>query len=179
MSKQKTNPTIEGLCKDTIDFVEDIQREPDRGVPIVTCAFIEDILGKMLEAYFVKEKEISNKLLNYPGPISTLSARADIAFCIGLLPKSTYEDVTIMKKIRNRFSHTRNPVDFNSKEIVSLCNKLFFAELCLRHLDHKANTRSRFLAAAISVVNTILLKALTIKHSQIPTDYSIKEIVKV
>ena len=171
--------SIEDLCEDTRRFVDDIQKEPDRGVPIVACAFLDEVLGKLLEAYFISDSKITKKLLIYPGPLSHFSAKIDIVYCMGLIPQKTYADICLIKNIRNQFSHSHYPVDFQDKKISELCNALNFAKITLERMPCSPSARSKFEISAISVINTILMKALSLNHAKLPKNYEVAETVVV
>jgi len=173
------NISLKDLCEDTRRFVEDIQKEPDRGVPLVAVAFLDDVLGKLLEAYFIDNSKTIRYILEYPGALCNFAVRADLAYCLGLLPEQTYNDIILIRKIRNRFGHSHHPVNFENEEIAGLCQKLYFANLSLQTLSVKVSARDKFEVAVIMVSNTILMKALAIKHAKTPKDCEIAGIVKV
>ena len=167
------------LCEDARRFVEDIQKEPDRGVPLVAVAFLDDVLYKLLEAYFIDNSKIVSHMLGDPGALCNFAIRAELAYCLGLLPQQTYNDIKLIRKIRNQFGHSHHPVSFENDEIASLCKKLYFANLTLQSSPVKVSARDRFEITAIMIINTILLRALSTKHAEIPKDYKISQIIKV
>lgn len=173
------NTSINGLCEDTRRFVDVIQKEPDRGVPLVAVAFLDDVLGKMLEAYFIDNSKVTHHILEYPGALCNFAVRADLAYCLGLLPEQTYNDIMLIRKIRNHFGHSHQPVDFENEEIACICQKLHFANLTLQSFPAKVSFRDRFEIATIMIINTILLRALNTKHAEIPEDSKISQIIKV
>jgi DNA-binding MltR family transcriptional regulator len=46
-------------------------------------------------------------------PLSTFSARIQIAFALGILPKSLRDKIEITRRMRNDFAHEWGPIDFN------------------------------------------------------------------
>lgn len=178
LSKIIGNLTINDLCADTKRFVEDIQEEPDRSVPIIAVAFLDDVLRKLLEAHFVDNKKVVNQLLEYPGPVSSFASRADIAYCLGLIPPKSYGDIRLIRKIRNKCSHSHTPVSFEDTDIAEICKKFFCPSLTTTGLTNEMTPRSRFILTAIFLANTILLQALSIKQNKSPKDYEMGEFVK-
>jgi DNA-binding MltR family transcriptional regulator len=170
---------LNDLCQDSKRFVEDIQKEPDRSVPIVAVAFLDDVLKQLLEAYFVDDKKTVRQLLDYPGALSSFAARADMAYCLGLIPVKSYKDIVQIRKIRNKFSHSHMPVSFENKDIADMCEKLHYFTLISNPADFNCLPRDQFLIAAIMITNLILIKALGLKKAQNPKDYEIAQIVKV
>jgi DNA-binding MltR family transcriptional regulator len=177
--KKFINLTINDLCQDTKRFIDDVQKEPDRSVPIIAVAFLDDVLGKLLEAYFIDNKKLVRQLLEYPGSLSNFAARVDVAHCLGLIPAKSYEDIIQIKKIRNKFSHSHYPISFDNHNIVDMCKKLNFSKL-LNHVNASfSSPREQFLITAIMLVNTTLLKALSVEKIVKAKDYEIEEVVQV
>ncbi len=178
MSKNLIKLDIDDLCKDTKRFIKDIQKEPDRSIPIVAVAFLDDVFKKLLEAYFIDNKKVVKQILEYPGALSNFAARADIAYCLGLIPPKTYQDIVQVRKIRNKFSHSHCPVSFDNQDVADMCKTLHFFTLLSQTNLHNCSPRDQFLMTAIMLVNTILLKALSIERAKKPKDYEIAEVVK-
>jgi DNA-binding MltR family transcriptional regulator len=170
---------LDDLCNDTKRFIEDIQKEPDRSVPIVAVAFLDDVLKKLLEAVFIDNKKVVKQVLEYPGALSNFAVSADVAYCLGLISPKNYKDIDQIRKIRNKFSHSRLPVSFEEKEIAEMCEKLNWYKLLSQTRMPNCSSRDKFLLTAIMLVNTILMKALSVKKASTTKDYTIAEIVRV
>jgi DNA-binding MltR family transcriptional regulator len=69
-----------------------------------------------------------NSLFEGYAPLATLSAKIDIAFSIGLLPEEIYDELHLLRKIRNISAHEDDIVDFSNDKIVDLCSKLVVAK---------------------------------------------------
>jgi len=91
---------------------------------LVAAAYIDDALEDLLAAYFVDDEKAVQRLLTYPGPCSMLTARCDLAYCLGLFGKDVYTDIRTIIKIRNEFAHTRAGATFDTKEVAERCNEL-------------------------------------------------------
>jgi len=176
--KNLRNLNINDLCKDTKRFIKDIQNEPDRSVPIVAVAFLDDVLKQLLEAYFIDDRQTVKQLLEYPGALSNFGARADTAYCLGLIPPKAYKDIVQIRKIRNKFSHSHFPVSFGNEDIADMCGKLYYFTLLSTSVGFSCLPRDQFLIAAIMLINSILLKALGVERAKKPKDYEIGEIVR-
>ena len=46
-------------------------------------------------------------------PLGTFSTKISIAFFIGLIPEDIYNDLNIIRKIRNEFAHNYDTLTFN------------------------------------------------------------------
>lgn len=57
-------------------------------------------------------------------PLSTFSAKIQIAYYLGLINKKQYHDLKIIKKVRNLFAHSINRTTFETLDIKDRCNQL-------------------------------------------------------
>jgi len=65
-------------------------------------------------------KKISKELFDNSSPLATASARFRLCFAFNLIDQSTYGDVKILAKIRNRFAHHVEVKDCRDQEIKGL-----------------------------------------------------------
>jgi hypothetical protein len=54
------------------------------------------------------------------GPASTFSAKILICYAFGLINKDAFDDLNKIRKIRNKFAHTSEKVDFLMSEVEDL-----------------------------------------------------------
>ena len=98
----------------------DLMDESDRGAVLVGAAILEDELSRLIEmiakvnGLFAKDAE---KLFSMNGPASTFSGKSLVCRAFGLISQSTFEDLNRIRKLRNKFAHTSEPVDFLMPEI--------------------------------------------------------------
>lgn len=87
----------------------DLFRESDRGAVLVGAALVDEHLGRLFEAHFASDLPagLSRRLLG-TGPLSTMSARADIARAMGLIGPIVYDAIHVLRRIRNDVAHTSN-----------------------------------------------------------------------
>ena len=89
-----------------IDFRKSLIQESDRGCALMAADFIEDKLEKLLESYFIENEKVCKQLLKANGALATFSSKIDLTFLLGLIPKNVFNDLHILRKIRNEFAHT-------------------------------------------------------------------------
>jgi len=65
------------------------------------------------------DKKVADRFFKGMGPLSSFSARIDMAYLLGLLGDDHryYMSFHSIRKIRNLFAHTLAPIDFSSSEI--------------------------------------------------------------
>jgi len=87
------------------------------------------------------------------GPLSSFSAKIDLAFALSIFDENLYSDLKIIKEVRNIFAHPKAPLlqvmTFENEQLIAICKKFrdynptiqcvdyFFtkAAQCLLHLS--------------------------------------------
>lgn len=95
--------------------------QSDRAVALIGAAFLEESLAAMLERVFVKE--LAKKALERSG-VHGFAARTNVAYALGLLDRDAYDDLNLVRLIRNAFAHTYDPIGFDDLNADSSCVKL-------------------------------------------------------
>lgn len=94
--------------------------ESDRGAVIVAAAMLENDLDEVLED-ILKRNGLSRKhirdMFDLNGPLSSLSSKALVCYGFGIISRDVFDDLTQIRKLRNRFAHSPNEVDFLSSEV--------------------------------------------------------------
>jgi hypothetical protein len=57
--------------------------------------------------------------------MATLSAKMELACLFGFIEDKTYQQLDIIREMRNACAHSKRPVDFSNKEVVNVVRKLF------------------------------------------------------
>ena len=163
MARKKQIPTIEGLSEDTRRFMEDFQQETDRGVALVAAAFLDDVIKSTLRQAFVDDEAAVNDLLARGG----FGGRVNLAYCMGLIKRTEYDDLKIILEIRNRFSHQHHPASFEEADVKQMCEKLNLKRYLgiprIRTLAESA--RFRMIMAVSLLPSTLLARALSLRHA--------------
>lgn len=106
-----------------IDLVE----ESDRGCILVAAAVLETRMSNIFQEQF-KQHNISTKLqksiFSVLGPLGSFSSKIKLAFALGYISKKSYEDLDIIRKLRNKAAHTTSDFDFLDKKISNNIEKL-------------------------------------------------------
>jgi len=87
-------------------------------------ALFDKILKNLLVRTFSQpeqDKDIKELFDIQGGPLSSLSNKAKLAYALGLIDKTTCDDLKIAHKIRNKFAHGLE-IDFTDSEVVKLVN---------------------------------------------------------
>jgi mannitol operon repressor len=132
-------------------FFGELQRETDRGLPLVAAALIDEKLINALRS-FMCEGKAAERLLSEPNaPLGTFSARIDACFALGLIDEDEYQEITLVRKVRNLFAHSSSGLSFDNEKVVGLCASLK-SPLPSGMAYEKAGARFRFTNATVSTI---------------------------
>ncbi|MCY1524780.1 hypothetical protein D9M68_597300 [compost metagenome] len=89
-----------------------------------------------------------------------------MAYSLSLIEKREYEEINIIRKIRNEFGHNWQGVDFNSAKIKKECDKLGWHGPF--DLPEKSFTnRNKFNFAIVALLTDLLWRKRLVKKEQI------------
>lgn len=101
-------------------FRTELSKESERASVILAAAMLEQALEVLLRARLVPVAVRDDPLFDGAyAPISTLSAKIDIAHRIGLISTSWARDLHLIRKIRNEFAHNVTGCSFDNATIRS------------------------------------------------------------
>ncbi|MFO1512739.1 MAG: MltR family transcriptional regulator [Verrucomicrobiota bacterium] len=100
-------------------LADTLNRESDRGCAIIGAEITSDRLESLLRAFLrsdAQSKKQVDPLFKGFGPLSTFSARIQMAYVMYLIPKIIRDRLEMMRKIRNHFAHSPAPASFTDCE---------------------------------------------------------------
>ncbi|NRC24181.1 transcriptional regulator [Pseudomonas aeruginosa] len=106
-----------------IDFLEDFNKETERGATLAAAAMLDEQLGRIIESFLIPNKGSKAMLDGFNAPLGTLSARISASFALGLLSDVEYKECELIRKVRNEFAH-QIKVSFKDEKVRDLCSKL-------------------------------------------------------
>lgn len=116
--------TNNGTFDETWELMyKELAGESERACAIVGVAYIDDLLGQVLENYLLENKGAYQDLLNpenINAPLSSFGARISAAYGMGLISHSDLKVLRKLKKVRNRFAHYIN-LSFHDDKVKSHC----------------------------------------------------------
>jgi hypothetical protein len=109
---------------------DEFDKGPHRVAALLATAFVENALEYAIAQRF---SQISNtrpeefeSLFRYPQCLSSLGAKIDIGYAIGVYGPLVRGDLDTIRIIRNQFAHARILIDFDTAEVVDEVKKLQF-----------------------------------------------------
>jgi DNA-binding MltR family transcriptional regulator len=155
-------------------FRESLTPETDRGCAITSAAFVDEEIKRLLIARLVDEPDLVDGAFGRNGPLSSFSARIDFAFLLGMLSKSGWRDLHLLRRIRNEFAHFPDPLSFNDESIRSRC-----FEFTYTGRETQASARQHFTSAVCGMLAQIHARLFRAERPTIPKDLSESQIETV
>ena len=132
-----------------VPFLDDLNKESERGAVLIASAYIEDQLSQIIAAFLIESVCRKQLLEGFNAPLGTFSARATAAEALGLISEEEYCDLTSIRKIRNEFAHSHRAT-FSNVRVVQMCG----------NLKHSAkdyggvvvDARAQFTTAAVALI---------------------------
>jgi DNA-binding MltR family transcriptional regulator len=84
------------------EFIKELQKESDRGLVLVSVAYLDEIIGDILKTFFVDTRE-SEELLKrgMRSPLGSFDPRMNLCFALGLIDPLEYKILRVLKVLRN------------------------------------------------------------------------------
>lgn len=116
------NPDI----KDSLTLMELERREGnDRSAGILAAAILDDRLSSAIESRLRPlSKPMRDRLFGEYGAMSEFGIKIDMGFALGLYGQDAHEDLTAIRRVRNRFAHRKEFGRFDHPEIRKFCDPL-------------------------------------------------------
>jgi DNA-binding MltR family transcriptional regulator len=103
---------------------DEVFKQTDRASAIVSSALLEELLERLLLACLIDHGSVKRDLFEGMAPLSTMSAKINLAYYLGLLERSEFEDLKLIKNIRNDFAHSFEGINFETQRIRDKCLRL-------------------------------------------------------
>jgi DNA-binding MltR family transcriptional regulator len=94
-----------------------------------TALLVAAIADRQLEdALILKMRGLNNsmreRLFENYGPLSSFSAKIDIAYALCITDRITYDRLTIIRRVRNKFAHSDEPITFGNQDILAILSSI-------------------------------------------------------
>jgi hypothetical protein len=116
----KKNPTPPSL--------DELLGESDRSSILLMATILDDVLQYRLEkslGFSASEDEI-DYIFRFEGPLGTFSSRMEIALLFGFIDDVTFQQLNIVREVRNACAHSMHPMVFSEPAVVNVIKRMFF-----------------------------------------------------
>lgn len=105
--------------------LEAVLRSTHASTCITAAALVDEQIAQALRLKMVNlNADLRKRLFKGYGPLSSFSARIDIAYALGMLSKDIAKEAHTIRGIRNKFAHATKRVNIDSPGIKEECEKL-------------------------------------------------------
>lgn len=105
------------------ELYDKLLEESGRGAILIGTSYIEEHLEKfILKILPSNNKKYTSRLLNYPGPLSSFSAKLELCYAFRLISERTYDSLNTLRKIRNDAAHSSSEFDLANIELHKIFN---------------------------------------------------------
>ncbi len=96
----------------------------DRELALVAASVLEAFLAEVFQLTLgqIAEQELQASLEDQGGALYSFAHKIQIGVCIGLLDSAQHHDLSLVRKIRNKFAHTLMPLSFEDEPVRGLCS---------------------------------------------------------
>jgi DNA-binding MltR family transcriptional regulator len=94
-------------------------------------------------------------------PLSSFARKIEMAYALGIISREYHRELTCVRRIRNAFAHTSNPIAFTDEAIRTECEKLV---LVPRPRQPANMPRRRFVDSACAMLAGIGRTALALEE---------------
>ncbi len=157
---QKLEPEIENFAS----FLEKQNKESDRGLVLISGAMLDERLKDILSNFLLEGKSSQDLLDGFNAPLGTFSARIAACYSLGLIEKNEFDELTLVRKIRNEFAHTWDETNFESKKLKELCAKLPWCGP--REMEKASTMKMRFSMATTALVADLLWRTRLVRKER-------------
>jgi mannitol operon repressor len=135
--------------KDFASFLDDFNKETERGAALAAAAFLDDILERMLAAFLLDAETTRDLLIGFNAPLGSLSARIAATHAMGLISEDERRECDLIRKVRNEFAH-KVRMSFDNERVKGLCSSLKYSAKPYDKVT--VSTRGAFSTAAVLLI---------------------------
>jgi hypothetical protein len=176
MGKKKIPPQVEALSEGMQRLFDVLNHESDLAAVLIGASYLDECLASMLHRAFVQGETSGRLLDSSTGVLGSYSARADLAYVLGLVSKPAVADLRVVGELRNLFAHSRLTLELSSPPAKAIVDRLKYLsvlreEMRLNHqigedepswLSDRLSPRDRFKLTVVMLSNHLLLKGLSV-----------------
>ncbi len=138
-------------------FFAEVYSESDRAAAILAAAAIDQRLYRLLSKLFGPKASQSTSLFRPDDPLGSLATKIEVAFRTGIIGTDLHRELHLIRKLRNKFSHSEELLSFDKSPIKDLATELSILDKIRNHPNlnlPKVNctSRERFLFSVVKLL---------------------------
>lgn len=152
--------------KEFTEFMNEFNKESDRGAALNAAAVIDEWLQNILEAFLANNKSAKDLVSGFNAPLGDFSSKAVAAHALGLVQDNEFHEINLIRKIRNEFGHNWKGVSFETSKVTSLARELPWSGPA--ELEKNSTSRQRFnFATSILLMDLMWRARLVIREKRV------------
>jgi DNA-binding MltR family transcriptional regulator len=169
MVSKRQKARLEAITKknDLKGFLEEFRRESDRATAILGAAYLDEEILQLLTEFLVDDEMEVRELLDNEKPLGAFGARIRAAYCMGLISKEDFQDLKLIKTIRNEFAHQLHGLSFDDESIASKCMKLQAHKRAKK--NRPSSTRDMFIHSTMFILMELNFRMIIIENKRCKT----------
>jgi hypothetical protein len=109
-------------------ILQSLKNDSDRAAAIIAGSMIETRLETSILCRTQRDPVIENRLFQPSGPLGSFATKIELACLLGLITRKAFDDLVIVKDIRNDFAHRLDIKDFQTQSILDRTKNLKLIE---------------------------------------------------
>lgn len=169
-------PSPPDPLEDWEGFQAEFQEASDRAVAVLGAALLDAELERLLTWFLVDDEKEVQPLFQALGPFGSFGAKTKIAFTLGLISRDEYDDLSIIRTVRNDFAHGLHGLAFEDRSIKDRCLSLRIPVRtpALLHAAHVAGSpRGLFVWATLMLKNSLDLRMIFAREERRVTPHEV------
>jgi histone deacetylase complex regulatory component SIN3 len=157
---EETHPHLKGFG----EFLEELNKETERGAALASAAFVDDLVQQILSAFLLETESAANLLNGFNAPLGSFSARIAAAHAMGLISDAEQRECDLIRKVRNEFAH-KIKMSFDDKRVQGLCSALTFS--AKPYEGAPVSTRGAFTTAAVALILNLTNRPAYVRNEKL------------
>lgn len=112
----------------------------DRSIAIILSAIVENHLTSLLRLIMRRDTTVAEELFRSTGPLGPFGTKIRLAYMLRILHETTYKDLIIISRIRNRFAHDLTVTAFDDQQITAWIKNMYMYSI-VKKMGDEANER--------------------------------------
>lgn len=103
------------------EIEQEISKSSDRGTVLICGSVLEGLLGEIFKEFLIEGNKREEDLFKGKGALGNFDGKIIMAYYLGLINKSEFDNLKHLQKIRNIFAHQVFDISFENNKINNIC----------------------------------------------------------
>lgn len=150
------NPSF---IKDSL-ILEELTQSSDRTKVILGSAILEELLERLLKKHFILNTKLTEEVFEPSAFLGSFSSKIKISFLLGLISQEMFDDLEIIRELRNKFAHRIHQSSLLDQSATSLCNNFKFVKKIIS-TDWRKCSPDMIFILELGILEGALVKKIT------------------